>query len=46
MSDAKVSTFEQNALELFDKLETTMRSLKDIEYSAAIYLWSGKEARL
>jgi hypothetical protein len=36
MAELKESTFENNALELFNKLETAMRSLKDIEYSAAV----------
>lgn len=36
MTEAKESTFEKNAPDLFNKLETTMKALKDIEYSAAV----------
>ena len=36
MAEAKESVFEKHALDLFDKLEATMRALKDKEYSAAV----------
>jgi len=36
MAEAKESAFEKNASDLFDKLEATMKALKDKEYSAAV----------
>lgn len=36
MAEQKESTFEKNATDLFNKLEVTMKALKDADYSAAV----------